>query len=159
MIDSFQSKDGYENMQSYKSRFKIFLCKLFGLLIQISLSNSLRVRFGKAMGVKIGKNVFIGKYCILDDTFPQLISIADNVNISFAVTIVAHDASKEEVGRVSINQGAYIGTRSVILPGVTIGEEAVIGAGSVVTQNVPTRAVVAGVPARALKNSGIKIAV
>ena len=83
MIDSFQSKDGYENMQSYKSRFKIFLCKLFGLLIQISLSNSLRVRFGKAMGVKIGKNVFIGKYCILDDTFPQLISIADNVNISF----------------------------------------------------------------------------
>ena len=124
--------------------------KIFGFLAQYLFGNELRIRFYKSMGVKIGDNVFIGKYCLIDDTFPELIRIEDNANISFAVTIVAHDASKRKTERVLIGKGAYIGTRAIILPGVAIGETATIGAGSVVTKDVEAGAKVAGVPAKKL---------
>ena len=124
--------------------------KIFGLLAQYSMSNTLRLRFYKRMGVKIGINVFIGKYSIIDDNFPELITIEDNANISFGVTIVAHDASKGKTERVLIRTGAYIGTRTIILPGVEIGENAIVGAGSVVTKNVEAGTKVAGVPAQKL---------
>ena len=105
------------------------------------------------MGIVVGKDVFIGKYCLIDDTFPELITIEDGVNISFGVTIVAHDASKGKVAEVIIKKDAYLGTRSVILPGVIIGEKAVIGAGAVVTRDVQPETKVAGVPARKIENS------
>ena len=150
MMKDSQKKSEYEHENKPKSNVKDILTKLFGFLIQITLSNKLRIYLCKKMGVSIGNNVFIGKYCIIDDTFPELITIEDSANISFGVTIVAHDASKDEVARVLIKKGAYIGTRSIILPGVTIGEKAIVGAGAVVTKDVQPSSKVAGVPARAL---------
>jgi acetyltransferase-like isoleucine patch superfamily enzyme len=152
---AFQNKTEYESKNRLKNKFNTFLCKLFGLLIQITMSNEIRIFFCKQMGVNVGKDVFIGKYCIIDDTFPELITIEDSVNISFGVTIVAHDASKDAVGGVLIKKGAYLGTRSVILPGVIIGEKAVIGAGAVVTSDVQPKTKVAGVPARIIEKNEI----
>jgi len=103
------------------------------------------------MGVKIGRNVFIGKYCLIDDTFPELITIEDNANISFGVTIVAHDASKGKTGQVLIRKGTFVGTRALVLPSVTIGEKVVVGGGSVVTKDVEDGTKVAGVPAQLIK--------
>jgi len=134
-----------------KSFLKRVRNKIFGLLAQYSMNNNLRLRFYKAMGVKIGVNVFIGKYSLIDDTFPELITIEENANISFGVTIVTHDASKKNIDQVLIKKGAYIGTRAIILPGVAIGESAVVGAGSVVTKNVQAGAKVVGVPAKKLR--------
>jgi acetyltransferase-like isoleucine patch superfamily enzyme len=51
-------------------------------------------------------------------------------------------------GGIKIRKGAYIGARAIILPGVTIGRNAVVGAGAVVTKDVPDSCVVAGVPAK-----------
>ena len=144
------SREKYEAKKS-QNRFKILLRKLNGLLIQIIFSNTLRVRLCRAMGVNIGKNVFLGKYCIIDDTFPELITIEDNVVISFGTTIVAHDDSKREVAPVIIKKGVFLGTRSVILPGVTIEENSIVGAGAVVTRDVSADTVVGGVPARVIK--------
>ncbi len=144
---------GREKYEAKKpqNRFKMFLRKLNGLLIQIVFSNTLRVRLCRAMGVSIGNNVFLGKYCIIDDTFPELIAIEDRVVISFGTTIVAHDDSKREVAPVVIKKGVFLGTRSVILPGVTIEGNSIVGAGAVVTKDVPVDTVVAGVPARIIK--------
>jgi acetyltransferase-like isoleucine patch superfamily enzyme len=150
---AFQNKIENKSKKELKKNFKTFLSKLFGLLIQITFSNEIRVFFCKKMGVNVGKDVFIGKYCIIDDTFPELITIEDGVNMSFGVTIVAHDASKDEVAGVLIKRGAYLGTRSVILPGVIIGEKSVIGAGAVVTSDVQPETKVAGVPARIIEQS------
>jgi acetyltransferase-like isoleucine patch superfamily enzyme len=141
----------YEAKRKSQNRFKIFLRKLNGLLIQIVFSNTLRVRLCRAMGVSIGKNVFLGKYCVIDDTFCELIAIEDRVVISFGVTIVVHDDSKGEVSPVIIKKGVFLGTRSVILPGVTIGKNSIVGAGAVVTRDVPADTVVGGVPARVIK--------
>ena len=151
----FQNKKKYESNNNEKNNFKIFICKLLGLLMHIVISNDLRILICRKMGVRVGKNVFIGKYCIIDDTFPELITIEDSVNISFGVTIAAHDASKNAVAGVLIKKGAYIGTKSVILPGVIIGENAVIGAGAVVANDVPPKTKVAGVPARIIEKNEI----
>lgn len=153
MGNTFQNKTEYESKKPLKNKFIIFLIKFYGFLVQITFSNKIRILFCKKMGVSVGKNVFIGKYCIIDDTFPELITIEDNVNISFGVTIVAHDASKDEVAGVLIRKGAYLGTRSVILSGVIIGEQSIIGAGAVVTRDVPAKTIVAGVPARIIEKS------
>ena len=141
------NKQAYLEERGNQNALRIFFCKLCGFLCQWVFDNRLRVSLCRAMGIKIGKGVFIGKYCIIDDTFPELITIEDAANISFGVTIIAHDASKDEVAPVIIRKGVFLGARSVILPGVEIGEESVVGAGSVVTRDVPPNSIARGVPA------------
>jgi acetyltransferase-like isoleucine patch superfamily enzyme len=109
------------------------------------------------MGVKIGKNVFLGKYCIIDDNYSELISIKDSVVISFGVTIITHDYSKDIVAPVTIEKGAFLGSRSVILPGVTIGEKSIVGAGAVVSKDVPANSTVVGPSAQVIKGGTQKI--
>jgi acetyltransferase-like isoleucine patch superfamily enzyme len=104
------------------------------------------------MGIKVGQNIYIGKYCIIDDTFSDLITIEDNVVISFGTTITTHDASCNKIAPVVIKKGTFIGTRSVILPGVTLAENSVVGAGSVVTKSVPPGTIVTGCPAKVIKS-------
>ena len=73
--------------------------------------------------------------------------------ISAGVRIVAHDGSTKHwtgyirIGRVDIGRRAYIGAHSLVLPGVTIGDGAIVGAGSVVRDDVPAGAIVLGNPA------------
>ncbi|MBT1191862.1 acyltransferase [Rhodococcoides kroppenstedtii] len=93
---------------------------------------------------------------------PFLISIGNDVTISSHVSFVTHDGGTRVLrrrnpglhvyGRIVIGNNCFIGMRTIILPGVTIGDDVVIGAGSVVTKDVPSRSVAAGVPCRVLKN-------
>jgi acetyltransferase-like isoleucine patch superfamily enzyme len=150
MAEKQLSQTEYDARMLSKSRIKIFLCKLFGLLIQVIFNNKVRVKLARAMGIKIGKNVYIGKYCIIDDTFPELITIENDVVISFGSTITTHDASSNKIAPVLIEQGVFIGTRSIILPGVAIGKKATVGAGSLVNKDVESGTKVGGVPAKKL---------
>lgn len=91
---------------------------------------------------------------------PYLITLEDNVRISFGVSFVTHDggtwafrdqpeyADVIKYGKIHVGERTFIGCNSTILPGVTIGKRCVIAAGSVVTKDVPDGTVVAGVPAR-----------
>ena len=150
----FSQKDYNDKMNS-KTAFKRVICKLFGLLIQIVLSNKVRTQLARSMGVKIGKNIYIGKYCIIDDTFSDLITIEDNVVISFGTTITAHDASCNKIAPIVIKNGAFIGARAVILPGVTLAENSIVGAGSVVTHDVKKGNIVSGCPAKLIGSKSV----
>ena len=86
------------------------------------------------------------------------INIGDNVFISHDVTIMDSDAHQIKSGRektkaVSIGDNVWIGSKTLILKGVNIGSGAVIGAGSVVTKDVPAGCIVAGNPARVIREN------
>ena len=116
--------------------------------------------------VEIQKNAFIGKNCkISTHTFIcEGVHIEDNVFIGHNVTFIndKHPRSVNPDGSMQTEQdwkvietyvrkGASVGSSATILCGVTIGENAIVGAGSVVTKDVPAGAVVAGVPAKIIR--------
>jgi acetyltransferase-like isoleucine patch superfamily enzyme len=137
--------------------------KLLKSLAKISPGNSLRRWLFRKCNYTIGKGVYMGQDIIvidvLDDRSAALI-IGDRVSISPRVTFVVHSAPNwskirnygyEKKGRIVIKNDAWIGTGAVILPGIEIGEGAIVGANSVVTKNVPDYTVVGGVPAKKIK--------
>lgn len=109
-------------------------------------------------------SVFLGRGVVLDNRYPELIEIGPDVWITAGCTILAHSYSSvlqrrdygltESVAGVSIEEGAFIGAGSIILPGVRIGRGAYVAAGSVVTGNVEPGVLAAGNPARAIRRLG-----
>ncbi len=111
--------------------------------------------FGKH--IQIGKNVFINHACSFLDMGG--ITIEDDVLIGPRVNLVTENHPIDPSNRknllcssILIKKNAWIGAGATILPGVTVGENAVVAAGSVVTKNVPSNTIVSGVPAKHLKN-------
>jgi len=119
--------------------------------------------------VEIQKNARIGKNCkISSHTFIcEGVTIKDNVLVGHNVTFIndtyPHATNPDgtlqtekdwEIEPIVVNNGASIGSGATILANVTIGEKAIIGAGSVVTRDVPSGAIVAGNPARILRKIG-----
>lgn len=102
--------------------------------------------------VQIGSNTIINRDILLDGRMGLV--IGDNVSISEGVAIftLEHDPNSPDFANrgaaVRIADRAFIGARAIILPGVTIGESAVVAAGAVVTRNVSPYTMVGGVPAR-----------
>ena len=108
----------------------------------------------RARGLTVGRNFLHGRNSIIDWNHCHLITIGDDVVFAPEVYVFGHDASiwREltyfAIGRVIIEDRVFVGARSIIMPNVTIGHDAIIGAGSVVTKSVDPDTVVAGNPAR-----------
>lgn len=115
-----------------------------------------REKFARKLGVKMGKN------CRIFTTYwgsePYLIEIGNNVIVGRKVNFVTHDGSVgifrdklpnfDVYGKIKIGNNSFIGNESMILPGVSIGDNCIIGAMSLVTKSVPDNIVVAGNPAK-----------
>ncbi|MFZ5647868.1 MAG: acyltransferase [Bacillota bacterium] len=101
-------------------------------------------------GMKVGKDVSFGLAAMVDIFFPELVTIGDNCVIGYNSTILCHEFLIHEyrTGEVVIGKEVMIGANATILPGVRIGDGAVVGAGALVNRDVPPGALVAGVPAR-----------
>ncbi|MDE6274401.1 MAG: sugar O-acetyltransferase [Clostridiales bacterium] len=106
--------------------------------------------------ITVGKNVFINSGCCFQDQGG--IKIGDNVLIGQQVVLATlnHDLPPKERANMSpapikIGNDVWIGAHATVLPGVTVGDGAVIAAGAVVTKDVPANTVVGGVPAKIIK--------
>jgi maltose O-acetyltransferase len=117
-------------------------------------------RFGWGNEIELGDHSGIGTNCQL----PASVRIGSDVMIGPDVLVIGQNHKFDRIdipmrlqgdvatSVVTIEDDVWIGTRSIILPGITIGRGAVIGAGSVVTKNVPPHAVCAGNPARVIRS-------
>ena len=135
--------------------------ELFSKLIGEEVSEDFRVfppfttDFGK--NIHLGKNVFINSGCRFQDQGG--IYIGDNVLIGHNVVLATlnHDENPEKRGNlipgpIKIGNDVWIGSNVTITPGVTIGDNAIVGAGAVVTKDVEKNTIVAGVPARYIRD-------
>jgi acetyltransferase-like isoleucine patch superfamily enzyme len=91
----------------------------------------------------------------LDLTNPSGVHIDAGTYVAFHAVVLTHDMSRLVMTDTYIGKNCFIGAYSIILPGVRIGDECVVGSGSVVTTDVPSHSVVAGNPARII-HSGIR---
>lgn len=111
-------------------------------------------RLLRLYGAKIGERVFAESLSV-EEQFAALLTIEEDVVLAHGCHILLHDSSLNNLtgapvkfGKVIIRRGAYIGARTTILPGVEIGQQALIGAGSLVTKSIPAGQVAYGVPAQ-----------
>lgn len=111
----------------------------------------------RSYGARIGANVDIDPTCYIDRGFARLLEIQDNAVVAMGTAFILHDSSINNVtggpikiGRIVVQAGAYLGAFVVVLPGVTIGKGAIVGAGALVSSDVPLNTVAVGHPARPL---------
>ncbi|MDB5347852.1 MAG: putative Glycosyl transferase [Schlesneria sp.] len=117
------------------------------------------VKYARSLGVTIGD----GCWVLSQDTGmfgsePYLVTIGSNVCITDGVRFITHDGAVtpfrgeypklDIVAPIRVGNDVFIGMRTLILPGVSIGDRCIVGAGSVVTRDIPSGSVVVGVPAR-----------
>lgn len=130
------------------NKYRLLLSKIYRFFFPID-----EVTKYRKMGVRIGENCKFQSDVIIDYSHYWLIEIGCNVTLAPRVHILAHDASTKrelgytKLGYTKIADDVFIGAGSVILPGITIGKGSIIGAGSVVTKDIPQGVVVAGNPA------------
>ena len=117
--------------------------------------------FYRHRGTKIGNNCkFMGR--VNFGTEPYLVQIGDQVKITNDVRFITHDggvnvlrnmnllSNADIFGRIFVGNNVFIGNCVIIMPNVTIGDNVVIGAGSIVTNDIPSNSVAAGVPAKVI---------
>lgn len=157
----------YERLRP-RSKWTLFKQKVLSMLARTMLHRGLRIWLYRQMGVNIGRDCVVEMYAWLDDQFPELIFFEDHSGPSRHVIIVCHDDVAAKTGLdggleqgfetrhgfvapVRLERHSGIGTGSILLPGVTVHEGAMVGAGAVVTKDVPPYTLVGGVPARVIK--------
>lgn len=107
-------------------------------------------------GGSVGEHLDLYRRTNIDLSYPYMLHIGNHVTITGA-TVLTHDACLRKdlgytkVAKVSIGDYVFIGTGSIVLPGVTIGDHVVIGAGTVVTHDIPSNSVVVGNPGKVIK--------
>jgi len=122
--------------------------------IRLMIDSSYYPDFLRQQGVCIGKDSVVLFPSYVDARLPYLLEIGNNVVISINVTILTHDATSAyagdliKVGPVTIHDHSFIGANTTILCNVSIGPDSIVGAGSVVSKDVPPNTVYAGNPAR-----------
>jgi acetyltransferase-like isoleucine patch superfamily enzyme len=121
----------------------------------------LRVWVLRLCGVKIGRGCYIGFNVICDTNFPSLIEIGNNVTISHNTLVYAHTATPtasylstvyDDIKKVKIGDGAWVGASCTILPGAIVADNCMIGAGSVVSKTTTSFTLYAGNPCKKIKD-------
>ena len=154
---------GYEgNIGKIKLRLKFLKSWILHSLAYSSPLPNFVIKLQRSRGVKIGKNCHFSPYVLIDLLHPELITIEDNVTVASNSMIFAHvnpttneflknHGYPRTIKPVVIKSGAIVSVGCIIIAGVTIGKNSIVGAGSVVSQDIPDYCIAVGNPARVIK--------
>lgn len=107
-------------------------------------------------GTNIHKTCVLSMSCKIDKTYPKGIHIDQFTYVAFGASILSHDMVRSLKTETHIGKNCFIGAKSIILPGIKIGDSVIVAAGSVVTKDVKDNCIVAGNPAKVISN-GINV--
>jgi acetyltransferase-like isoleucine patch superfamily enzyme len=155
-LDKFPTVGANALWQIYSTVSKWKAMRNFIVIQLTRYSPSLRFKnwlYRHALGMKVGDNTAFALMVMVDVFFPEKIYIGSNSIIGYNTTILAHEYLIHEyrLGEVHIGSHVMVGANCTILPGVTIGDGAVVGAGSVVHINVAAGSFVAGNPLQVIR--------
>lgn len=127
--------------------------------------NKARIAMQRWRGVKIGKNVHFGTYVNMDLPYPYFITVEDGVSLAGSITILAHNkpleyhknVSPSYIAPVTIRKNAWVAVNVTILPGVEVGEGAIVASNSLVNKDVPPMTLCGGIPAKFIKDLSEKL--
>jgi acetyltransferase-like isoleucine patch superfamily enzyme len=112
--------------------------------------------YRRLWGMDIHPSCQLSMTAKLDLTFPVGVHVGEYSYLAFESRILCHDRTRGLYLHTRVGKNCFIGGRSLIMPGVTIGDGCIVGAGSVVTKSVPPGCIVAGNPARILRE-GVEV--
>ncbi len=138
------------------------ISRLYDKAVRKFANNKQFIKYLRKKGVQIGENCVVERNCVFG-TEPYLIKIGNNVRITNNVKFITHDGSfwvlrnlnlvsedSNKIGPIVIGNNVNIGWDCMILPNCHVGNNVIIGAGSIITKDVPNNSVVAGVPAKVI---------
>jgi len=152
--------------RGFRGLFNALLLKycMYSVILSPLNYRKLRPIFWRWMGAKVGKDCYIGYEVWVDMTNTHLVELEDHVHIANRCLLLCHqrDLSNYCVGddyaklrykkeKIILKKGCLIGMDSMIMPGVTVGEGAIVGAGSLVTNDIPAWTIATGRPAKVIK--------
>lgn len=156
LFKSLKNSSLNRNLHPLAYAFRRLVNHLLLLAAYITPINRFRIMMHRWRKINIGKDVYIGLFCYLDNAYPEYIYINDHASVNAGSMIIAHfnpkihfkDSIIPMVKPVIIGEGAIVAVRSIILPGVVIGKKSIVSAGSVVNKSVPDYTLVTGNPAK-----------
>ena len=136
---------------------------LFKKILFFLASTRKRAELYKKEGVRMGKNCEVFAKVSFGSE-PYLVQLGDHVKITYGSSFVTHDGgvyvlrnmglakNADKFAPIHVGNNVFFGIKCIIMPGVTIGDNVIIGSGSIVTRDIPSNSVAAGVPCRVLKS-------
>lgn len=112
-----------------------------------------RLSYLRWLGMDISSTAKMSLSANLDKTYPEGIHIGEHSFVANGAIVLSHDFTRAKYAHTYIGKQCFIGMNAIIMPGVVIGDQVVVGAGAVVTKSVPSNCIVAGNPARIIKSN------
>jgi len=121
--------------------------------LHVLLTSIKRIIFRKIYHMNISPTARISFGAYLDKTNPKGIFIDDESFVAYGAMILTHDYCRSLYKKTYVGKNCFIGANSIILPGIKIGDHVIVGAGSVITKDVKSNCIVAGNPAKIIKEN------
>ena len=133
-------------------------------LLSPLLPRKLRPAILRIIGCKVGKDVFIGDHVRIDSGHADMIFLEDHVHVAGGCRLLCHQRNLSnycvgddyaklgyKIAPIHLKKGCLVGMESFVMPGVTVGEGAIVGAGSLIAHDIPDWTIAVGRPAKVVK--------